>query len=159
MAGAPAAVNSRMTTVNCREQACVAALAARAPTVTAASAATAMVATASVVTAGMGEVAAIVPPLLLRSLRCQWLRQAVTPSSCGWFTRLFVDIAGTRISHRGCRCICHKICGMQVEIGTKVMFLWEKVVNGDHRVSSAKGDHLAEILLPVTKTEKCTRCV
>jgi len=27
------------------------------------------------------------------------------------------------------------------------------------RVSSAKGVHLAGILLPVTKTEKCTRCV
>ena len=27
------------------------------------------------------------------------------------------------------------------------------------RVSSAKGVHLAEILLRVTKTEKCTRCV
>jgi hypothetical protein len=29
----------------------------------------------------------------------------------------------------------------------------------NHRVSSAKGVHLAGILLPVTKTEKCTRCV
>ena len=28
-----------------------------------------------------------------------------------------------------------------------------------NRVSSAKGVHLAGILLPVTKTEKCTRCV
>jgi hypothetical protein len=27
------------------------------------------------------------------------------------------------------------------------------------RVSSAKGVHLAGNLLPVTKTEKCTRCV
>jgi hypothetical protein len=29
----------------------------------------------------------------------------------------------------------------------------------DDRVSSAKGVHLAEIFLRVTKTEKCTRCV
>jgi hypothetical protein len=28
-----------------------------------------------------------------------------------------------------------------------------------NRVSSAKGVHLAEILLRVTKTEKCTRCL
>ncbi len=68
MAGALAAVNSRMTTINCREQARVAALAASAPTVTAASAATAMVATASTATTGTGEVVAIVRPLLLRGL-------------------------------------------------------------------------------------------
>jgi hypothetical protein len=42
-----------------------------------------------------------------------------------------VDIVGMGANNRGCCCIRHKTCQMQVKVGTKVMVRWEKVVYQD----------------------------
>jgi hypothetical protein len=56
------------------------------------------------------------------------------------FARLvstLVDIVGTGVHNRGQSCIRHETCGMQVEVGTKVMFRWEKVVYRDQEEEDA----------------------
>jgi hypothetical protein len=124
VAGAPAAATARTTTVNCCEQACVLASATSALTAAAASAVMAMVATAPAATADTGEAAAIAQPLMPMAV----------PNRDTVVSRLvhrLVDIVGTGANNRGCSCIHHKTCGMQVKVGRKVMFRWEKVVYQD----------------------------
>ncbi len=83
-----------------------------------------MVATAPVATAGMGEAAAIARLLMPMAVLN---RDTVVAR----LVHTLVDFVGTGANNRGCSCICHKTCGMQVEVGMKVMFRWEKVVYQD----------------------------
>jgi hypothetical protein len=48
-----------------------------------------------------------------------------------------VDIIGMGASNRGQSCVRHETCGMQMEVGTKVIFLWEKVVYQDQKEEDA----------------------
>ena len=120
VAGAPTAATASTTTVNRREQARVAASAASAAEATV----TAVDATAPA--ADAGEAAAIARPLM--PVACTQNRDTVVARL--WFSTL-VDIVGTGTSNRGRSCVRHETCGMQVEVGTKVMFRWEKVVYRD----------------------------
>ncbi len=54
-----------------------------------------------------------------------------------WLVSTLIDIVGTGASNRGRSCVRHKTCGMQVEVGTKVMFCWEKVVYRDKEEEDA----------------------
>ena len=105
VAGAPTAATASTTTVNRREQARVAASAASAAEATV----TAVDATAPA--ADAGEAAAIARPLM---------PVAGTQNRDTVVARLvstLVDIVG----NRGRSCVHHKTCGMQVEVGTKVI--------------------------------------
>jgi hypothetical protein len=51
--------------------------------------------------------------------------------------------------------LAHRLSNLNNDINTQWIMIYKRIYN---RVSSAKGVHLAGILLPVTKTEKCTRC-
>jgi hypothetical protein len=126
VAGAPTAATARTTTVNRREQARVAASAARA-----ADARTVTAVDATAPAADAGEAAAIARPLM---------PVAGTQNRDTVVARLvstLVDIVGTGASNRGRSCVCHETCGMQVEVGTKVMFRWEKVVYRDQEEEDA----------------------
>ncbi len=87
-----------------------------------ASAATAMDATAPAATAGTGEVTAIAQPLMPLAVPNR-------DTAVAWLVLTLVDIVGMGTSNRGRSCIHHKTCGMQVKVGAKVMFCWEKVVH------------------------------
>jgi hypothetical protein len=122
MAGAPAAATARTTTVNRHEQACVAALGAA--SAAAAAAVTAVDGTAPASDAG--EAAAIARPLMPVAVLNHGTQSRDTVVAR--LVSTLVDIVGTGASNRGRSCIRHETCGMQVEVGTKAMFHWEKVV-------------------------------
>ncbi len=124
VAGAPAVATARTTTVNCCEQACVSALSTSALTAAAASAVTAMVATAPAATAGTGEATAIARPLMPMAVPNH-------DTLIAWLVHKLADIVGMGANNRGPSCFHHKTCGMQVKVGMKVMFRWEKVVYRD----------------------------
>jgi hypothetical protein len=89
-----------------------------------AAAVTAMVATASAATSGTRVAAAIARPLM----------PMVVPNRdivVAGVVHTMIDIVGMVASNRGCSCIHHETCGMQVKIGTKGMFCWKKMVNQD----------------------------
>ena len=121
VAGAPAAATARTTRVNCCEQSCIAASAASAA---AAAVVTAIDATAPA--ADAGEAAAIARPLMPVAVLNRGTQSRDTVVAR--LVSTLVDIVGTGASNRGRSCVRHKTCGMQVEVGTKVMFRWEKVV-------------------------------
>ena len=94
---------------------CVVALAVSAPTNT----------TSLVVMASMGQTAAVARPLM---------RMPGAPNCETVVARLvhmLVDIVGMGASSQNRSCIRHDACGIQVGVGTKVMFRWEKVVFRD----------------------------
>ena len=109
VAGAPTAATARTTTVNRREQACVAASAASAAE------ATVTAVDATVPAADAGEAAAIARPLL---------PVAGTQNRDTVVARLvstLVDIVGTGTSNRGRSCVCHNMwnagrCGNESDV-------------------------------------------
>jgi hypothetical protein len=129
VAGAPAAATARRTTVNPCKQAHVAASATSAA---AAAAVTAVDATAPA--ADAGEATAIARPLMpVAVLNCGTQKRDTVIAR---LVSTLIDIAGTGTS-RGRSCNRHETCGMQVEVGTKVMFRWEKVVYRDQEEEDA----------------------
>ncbi len=131
VAGAPAAATARTTTVNCREQACVAA--SGAASAAAAAAVTAVDATAPASDAG--EAADIAQLLMSVAVLNRGMQSRDTVVA--WLVSTLVDIVGTGTSNRGRICVRYKTCGMQVEVGTKVIFRWEKVVYRDQEEEDA----------------------
>jgi hypothetical protein len=67
-----------------------------------------------------------------------------------WLISTLVDIVGTGASNRGQSCVRHETCGMQVEVGTKVMFRWKKVVYRDQEEEDA-----VAVFLVVNGTMTC----
>jgi hypothetical protein len=72
-----------------------------------------------------GETAAVAWPLM---------RMPGVPNCEAVVTRvvhMLVDVVGTGASSQNRSCMRHDACGIQVGVGTKVMFRWEKVVYCD----------------------------
>ena len=110
--------------VNCCKQACVAASAA-----SAAAAAAVMAIDAIAPAADTGEAAVILRPLMPVAVTNHGMQNRGTVVA--WLVLALADIVGTGASNRGRSRIRHEACGMQVGVGTKVMFRWEKVVYRD----------------------------
>ena len=141
VAGAPAAATARTTTVNRREQARVAASGAASTAAAAAAAAAAVTAVdATAPAADSGEAAAIARPLMPVAVLNRGTQSRDTVVAR--LVSTLVDIVGTGASNRGRSCVRHETCGMQVEVGTKVMFRWEKVVYRDQEEEDAVAAYL-----------------
>ena len=74
--------------------------------------------------ADAGEAAAIVRPLMPVAVLNPGMQSRDTV--VGRLVSTLVDIVGTGASNKGRSCVRHETCGMQVEVGTKVMFLGKK---------------------------------
>jgi hypothetical protein len=85
--------------------------------------------------ADAGEAAAIARPLMPVAVLSRGTQNRDTVIAR--LVSTLVDIVGTGASNRGRSCVRHETCGMQVEVGTKVMFRWEKVVYRDQEEEDA----------------------
>jgi hypothetical protein len=132
MAGATAAAMTRMTRVDCCDQACIAALPTAGP-VLAKEAAT----SANGAVTREGSNAAYGLPAVADSAA---IHHGQSPQLRGdhasivaCLVNMMADIVGTSTKDKGCNCPFHNCCGMQLQVGSKVCFHRERLIYHEGR--------------------------
>jgi hypothetical protein len=127
MAGAMAAVTARTTRVDCCNQARVAALQTAGPVVAGEGATS-----ANGAIAGEGHNATYGSPAVAGNAAIHHGRAPQLggdhASVVACLVNTMVNIVGTNANDRGCNCLFHNCCGMQLQVGSKVHFRPERLI-------------------------------